>query len=652
MGSSMDKKKINKQKEVKELEALISCLPGHYYWKDTEGRYLGCSEGFLKILGMDSKHLVGKTDNQLWPDQAALLKAYDAQILTSKRSITIEETITLENGEQKILLVTRAPREDAAGNTIGIIGNLFDITNQKKKEIELKNNLKEMEFELKKAKEESLAENKTKIDFLENMRLNICSSISSISSTAHLIKNETENLKVHEYADILVNSSHAMQDFLACLLEDIRVSSKAQLFLNKLSLKSILVEAVKFSRLKAVERKIDLKFEHDEKIPQYLLGDPKRVHRIILELLMNALSIVESRQIKLSTKLVKQNDTNIVVKVVVEIINEKTEFQDIFTCLIPLQKLPLDIDPNKNSSDNKITPQEVPEFTNRTFPDFFTTNQKKIKTGPNHILIVEDHPITAKITKAILDDLSCQVDIAINGEDAILKIENEHYDLVLMDIGLPDIDGCEVTRQIRLYESTQGGHHIPIVGLTARVDIENKQRCIDAGMNAVFSKPLIKEKIQEIFMTFVPKYYTQKVVEVSISKRQKSENNSNVNKKTTEKSKKRQESLIVDLKLGAHLIGGDEKIAKEAIVMMVESFPDELIKLETAYRTSNWKDIEMIVHKLRGGTSYCGTPRLKEACVRLDDYLQSGQTAAIGALYQQLLDEIETLEHYIEKEEF
>jgi len=440
----MDRKNTSRaQRAFNELSNLIARLPGLFYWKDMEGQYLGCSPGLLTVLNLQLKNLIGKTDYQLWPKQAGVLKAYDEQVITRRKPITCEETITLESGEQKVLLVTRAPWEDEHSNIIGIVGNLFDITAQKKKEVDLKNDLKKMEFELRKVKEN-------------------------------------------------------------------------------------VFNAEKTSRTKTIP-------------------------------------------------------TPIV---------------------------------------SKTSQRKVPKVY-----DSAPINQKN-NGGPRRILMVEDHPITAKITQTILSDFNCTVEIAVNGESAIQQVKNSQYDLILMDIGLPDIDGCEVTRQIRLYESTKGSNHTPIIGLTARVDSENQQWCIDVGMNAVFSKPLMKEKVQDIFMSFVPKYTTFKESNVSVFKKR--------------------EEKVIDLALGARLIGGDKKLAKEAIMMMVNSFPEELAKLDKAYQKSDWQEVQMIVHKLRGGTSYCGTPRLKEACIRLDDYLQSSDDKTMqremDAYYQQLLKEVEAIQ--------
>lgn len=449
----MDVNKTKVMNNLTELNALISQLPGHFYWKDIQGYYLGCSESLLKVLGTESENLVGKTDQQLWPKRAGVLKEYDEQAITSRNSITIEETITLPSGEEKILLVTRRALEDKEKNVIGVIGNLFDITSYKKKEMKLKMELQKIEFDLQNAKEEAAALNKIKHKSLEN----------SFSSEEKKQTKET------------------------------------------------------YKKLKTTE-------------------------------------------------------------------------------LLP---------------------------------------EHKISFKPSRILIVEDHPITAKITKTILLDFNCQVDIAVNGESAILQAQTENYDLILMDIGLPDIDGCEVTRQIRQQEEASM-RHIPIVGLTARVDGENKQRSLRVGMNAVLSKPLMKEKVQDIFTSFIPNYGVESNPSLSV------EHSESIAFIQTESS-------VIDLALGARLIGADEALAKEAILMMINSFPEELMKLEQAFLTLNWYDIQEIVHKLLGGTSYCGTPRLKEACIQLNDYLklETKEIVIVESLYQKLLVEIDAIQAQI-----
>lgn len=114
------------------------------------------------------------------------------------------------------------------------------------------------------------------------------------------------------------------------------------------------------------------------------------------------------------------------------------------------------------------------------------------------ILIVEDNPVAAKIQKMLLVKLSCEVDIAVTGEEAIDLTKKVHYDLILMDLGLPGIDGIQACEAIRKYEQEAKNTIVPIVAVTANADPQQHLLCVQAGMNDVVTKPLTPDKAQHI----------------------------------------------------------------------------------------------------------------------------------------------------------
>ena len=120
------------------------------------------------------------------------------------------------------------------------------------------------------------------------------------------------------------------------------------------------------------------------------------------------------------------------------------------------------------------------------------------------ILCVEDNKMIQHILKRNLVDLHCAVDLADNGEQAIELCSKRAYDLVFMDIGLPDMSGIEVTRKIKESENSKSTLS-PVVALTAHLDSDHKstQACLDAGMQAVYTKPVLNEQINAILRRFV-----------------------------------------------------------------------------------------------------------------------------------------------------
>ncbi len=397
--------------KVDLLKALAHHVPAGFYWKDKHGTYLGCNDAFLSSLQLTFTELIGKTDEQLWPESAKSLKSHDQIVIKNDQSLTIEETFALENRQLKTLLVVKMPWKDENNNILGIIANSIDIT-----------------------------QNKT--------------VVLDISSKTYLADKHQEQ-----------------QDF------------------------------------------------------------PK----------------------------------------------QKTYLQ--------------------------------------------STNNRK-----NRILLVEDQTFAADITKIILSELNCQVDLAIDSKTAILQAKNNNYDLIFMDIGLSDLDGYETTKRIRLNELSKD-KHVPIIALTAYIDHHDREHCLSVGMNAILIKPLLKEKALDTLNTFIPNTEEVKIPVAA----------------NDEMDWSLLSGKVIDLAKGAELFNGNITLAKKMIDTFIASLPLDLETLEFSYKNEDWTAIEKIAHQLRGNVSYCGMPRLQEACARLENHLKAGYQELAALLYKQLLKEIKNV---------
>jgi len=241
-----------------------------------------------------------------------------------------------------------------------------------------------------------------------------------------------------------------------------------------------------------------------------------------------------------------------------------------------------------------------------------------------HVLVVEDQRFAADVTKIILNELHCEVQIASSASAARQYAKTKRFDLILMDIGLPDSDGYAVTQWIRT-DRTSLNRRVPIIALTALADDQDKDRCLESGMNAILIKPIYRNKALEILDIFVPKAVNQTQIPVAANDQ-------------TDWSKL--SGKIIDLEKGAEMFNGNTELAKKMIGTLIADLETEMDKLDQYYKAKNWDLLEAGVHKLRGGISYCGTPRLKEACARLEDHLHAGYHELAPLLYKQLLKEI------------
>jgi CheY-like chemotaxis protein len=119
------------------------------------------------------------------------------------------------------------------------------------------------------------------------------------------------------------------------------------------------------------------------------------------------------------------------------------------------------------------------------------------------VLVVEDIALAAKMSQMILERLGCQIFFAMTGNEAIAKFQQHQFDLVFMDLGLPDIDGLTATQEIRQFEKESNHKQTPIIALTAHTDDEYRQSAMQSGMNDFLSKPLTADNARKMLESYV-----------------------------------------------------------------------------------------------------------------------------------------------------
>jgi len=540
---------------VHYYESIISCMPGNVYWLDKNGVALGCNKNVLKMFGfksiVDFKGLTFKEMGKLggWSQSAIISFEKDTLdvINTRKARLNIEEPV-IPDGDGKLIsfLTSRVPLFDHVGSVIAVVGISIDISDRKN-----------MEEVLKEAKEKAEAANKAKTAFLENISHDIRTPLSGIVGFAELLNSDNNKESIKEFTEGLVQSSRELLRFLNEVIESINVASGEIPLLKKtFNLQTKIFDVISLHKAKAFEKGLNLDFVFDKDIPKYVVGDPVRIYRIVLELIGNALKFTKQGYVRVCAKLAKKNEFKIIVKIEIEdtgpgIPKEKQQeifirfkrlipsydgvyngsglglfiakqfIDDLegeihvesypgkgtkFICLIPMRGSLSD----ESFGDDECVVDHA--LFNETLVNLPLQTSVDIKQR-NHILVVEDHVPTSIVIKNMLNSFGFSVDVAPDGQTAIDFFKNNHYVLILMDIGLPDINGYEVTKKIRLYE-TPSKNAVPIVALTAHVSIEEKQQCLEASMNAVFTKPLFKDKIIDIVDTFVPDHFIKKEASV------------------------------------------------------------------------------------------------------------------------------------------
>lgn len=675
--------RLNLEKKSDIIELLFNSMPFSYvFWKNRQGVYLGANTNQIKLFGKAGKDFIGKTIFQVLkdPDSARLIDDIDNRIMQDGVPAILEEPVVTPQGEKKFFLSQKQPIRDHNNVIIGLLGFSIDITERKK-----------MEEELRKAKELAEAANKAKTEFLENMRHDIRTPLTGIVGFADILEMESDNPQVKEYAENLVASSHALLDLLDEVLEAIRVSSgEIPRLKKKFNLQKTLQQIIELNRAKAAQKKLKMTFNYDSQIPRYLIGDKIRIHRIALELVANALNFTDTGYVKLTATLAQQDHRELIIKLVVEdsgIGIPKDKQQEIFlqfkrltpsyqgiykgaglglsvikqfvdelngeiyvesevgkgtrfTCLLPLQQSLLNDEFGVDDEMEKVI--DKPYET--TYAQEIKPSQKASNQTQYRVLVVEDNPIAQTVAKSILAQLNCQADIAESGNKAVEMWKAGAYDLIFMDIGLPDIDGYQVTHLIRVQELAKKSH-TPIIALTAHAGDENKKRCIDAGMNAVLTKPLTVKSCTDIVDAFIPGKHPHKT--------QESLNYFSDLPQQTDELFNLSPFPLLDIKEGIKTTGSKTALADMLTFMVNESLPDDLAAMKKAHAAQDWDKTQQLAHKIKGGAVYVGTVRIKMACQYLERYWKTGQRNLLEELYQQILKVIEEslseISHWLER---
>ena len=297
-------------------ETIIGCMPGNVYWLDKNARMLGCNNNVLEMFGLNSsKEIKGLTFEEMgkigqWsPETTQSLKTDFLEVIrTGKAKVNIEyPPIPHSDGRILYFLSGRVPLFDDSGFVVGIVGISIDITDRKKLE------------EFKIAKEAAELANNAKTEFLENMRHDIRMPLSGIIGFAELLRNERDSDKIGNYTTKLLAASTELLNFLNEILESIHIASgEIPLVHRQFNLKDIFESLNNLYQPKAHAKQLTLEFHFDEKISPYLLGDPTRIYRIILELLGNALKFTQQGQVNIYAKLAKKNNQNTIIQIEVE----------------------------------------------------------------------------------------------------------------------------------------------------------------------------------------------------------------------------------------------------------------------------------------------------------------------------------------------
>lgn len=404
---------------------------------------------------------------------------------------------------------------------IGKVAVFLDLYHQKRKLNELlykleKNN-KELEIQKDKAEEAT----RLKAMFLANMSHEIRTPLNGIIGTSRILEESKLNDEQAELVRIITISGENLLNIINDILDFSKIEA-GQIKLEKIAfnLSDVVSTIAKLYKFKADSKGISLNVNIGNDVPAMLIGDPYRLNQVVANLVNNALKFTEKGRVDINVEKLNQKDNKIelIFKVIDtgigiseegkrRLFKEFSQVDSSTTRKYGGTGLGLSICQNLVSlMDGEIgVDSEVgngSEFWFKLWYEF-TDESTEVKVQdeieiPNNlkILYAEDNLVNQKVTKFMLQKINAECDIAGNGKQAFEMFKQKEYDLILMDMFMPEVNGLESAKLIRNFEKeSKTEKPIYIVAATANAFSEDKQKCLEAGMNDFISKPFKESEL-------------------------------------------------------------------------------------------------------------------------------------------------------------
>jgi len=316
LGVSLDiteAKRINTER-LEILDNIIALMPGHVYWVNREGVYMGCNDNQAKSAGLHSrKEIIGKRNKDLpWNFNATrlpeTLDAVNQEVMETGVTITLEERAIANDGGEEIYLSNKVPIRNRRREVIGMVGISINITH-----------IKKTELELIRSKEMAETANSAKTAFLYNMQHDLRTPFSGILGIAEFMENSEENLEKKEKLGYIVQSAQVLLDQLNQIFEVVHLESGQSPILEKqFNLHTLILDLYKMMLPAAKNKGLMFTTESIDALPEHVIGDKIKTQRLLINLISNAIKFTQQGYVRLLVKLVKKENEKIIVKFVVE----------------------------------------------------------------------------------------------------------------------------------------------------------------------------------------------------------------------------------------------------------------------------------------------------------------------------------------------
>ena len=576
-----------------------------------DGKITDMNDASVKVTGTSREKLINTDFFEYFTEPDKAREVYQ-QVFAN--GFVSDYPLTIRDGELTDVLFNGSVYKDVQGNVLGVVVVARDITDQKRIENELIEAKVFAELASKIAEEAKnkaeyatiIAENavKAKQQFLSNMSHEIRTPMNAIIGFTKVVLKTDLTAKQKEYLTAIKMSGDSLIVLINDILDLAKVDAGKMLF-EKIPFKvaASLSSMLHLFETKIQEKNLLLIKEYDKKIPEVLVGDPVRLHQIILNLMSNAVKFTAKGSITVSVDQIKEDEQTSTVKFTVADTGIGIPYNKIDSIFENFQQassgtsrlfggtgLGLAIVKQLvEAQDGTISVKSIEEegacfsfilkFKKTKEAAEITTELLVTDPGIKNlkVLVVEDMALNQLLMKTLLDDFGFEREIADNGRIAIEKLETNSYDIILMDLQMPEMNGFEATEYIRNVMKSD----IPIIALTADVTTVDLAKCKLVGMNDYLAKPVDERLLYSKIIGLVKK---SPVIKQAITIK---------NELAAIKKAK-----FIDLEYLMRRTKSNNVLMQEMIGIYLEQTPLLVSVMTKSFRNKDWVSLKAAIHKM------------------------------------------------------
>ncbi|MCV2883695.1 aerobic respiration two-component sensor histidine kinase ArcB [Aestuariibacter sp. AA17] len=597
------KNKSQKEQQAKRLSTLLRSIidasPDLIYYRNEEGRFAGCNRVAEEMTGKTEAELIGLTPHQVYDEElASQVVASDQEVFDSNATVTEELWLRFADGRRRYFEMRKVPFFDHDGHRLGLLAFGRDMTDRKQAETAVNQ------------------ANRDKTAFIATISHELRTPLNGIVGLSRMLRDTRLTEEQFSWVSTIYASAITLGNIFNDIIDlDKLGRDRLELSLKTVSLKEFMQELSSIIQLLAADKGLAFESEIIEPLPALVEVDGTRLRQVLWNLLFNAVKFTQKGKVSLSVEASATENGASLVKFKVKdsgVGIPKEELENIFAmyyqvnhpdhqtatgtgiglaiCQKMVEMMNGDIKVNSVVGEGTCFTVELPLAISHKPAQF-----KEIAVSGLNILLVEDIELNVMVAKALLEKLGQNVDVAMTGGEALDKARSQQYDLILLDIQLPDMTGFDVASTLHeegLAEQT------PIVALTANV-IKTRQEYLNNGMDDVIAKPIKKSRVVEVFNALFAEEQVEKICVV-------------------EEAEESELLSILDLDLLQMLVDTiGQEMVRTSVKVFQENMPEYMHVLEIALSAKEKDEVCSQAHKIKGAAGSVGLARIQKIANRI-----------------------------------